>query len=181
MEHTALVMQRLALLSYALLAGTEGTKVLDGLGDGVAKESKDDTSSLASFDFDIEEYLVGNGLGTIFFVWRQQRTRRVRKRLKERMDRIYRENYAVGGSGSRGRGSCRQQQHQLGDIIGDAGAPIRERETFIEMTNHSHILVTQYSLGRGTANERKAYKRKESEDGFHFSYYFVRGVIRCNF
>ncbi len=68
MENTSLVMQRFALVSYALLAGAEGTKILHSFGDGITKKTKDDAPALASLDCDIEEYLFGNGLGTIIII-----------------------------------------------------------------------------------------------------------------
>ena len=69
MEDTSLVMQRFALVSNSLLTSAEGTKILHSFGDGIPEKTKDDAPSLSSLDFDIEEYLFGNGLGTILVVF----------------------------------------------------------------------------------------------------------------
>lgn len=55
-----LEMQWFPRFSFAFLASTKSSKVLYRLGDRVAKETHDDTSTFASFNVNVEIDLVGN-------------------------------------------------------------------------------------------------------------------------
>jgi hypothetical protein len=75
-ELAALVVERFARLASALLASDEGTEVLGGLGDCLAKQAHHNTSRRLSSDSDIEENLVGD-LGTLLNMYYSAKSERV--------------------------------------------------------------------------------------------------------
>ena len=61
-ELGTLEMEWLSTLSYSLLSSAESLEVLNGLWDGVSKESEDDSSASLTIDFDVEVDLLSDGV-----------------------------------------------------------------------------------------------------------------------
>jgi hypothetical protein len=60
-EDRSLVVKGLARRANSLFASAKGTKVIDGLGNSVAKKTHDHTASFGrSFDLNVKEHLVGD-------------------------------------------------------------------------------------------------------------------------